>query len=275
MPIHASYLRSTPYESLFPDREARDAVLARIGAEIEQRGEGADDPGAFALLTRTRQALGELRDPTGEDDGGHTHAVLLFHAYHLRAAGALHYLPSVPVCRWAAGGSERPEAAAAGERSDGAAGREPGLPDAVYVQLPQHLFWVREDPVERPRSLDGFFWTVREGFLHLLGVVDFHPEGTALRVLPVPGAPLRDREVWLTERMREEGEDFASEIPGSELEGLHELRTTGELLKLAAWIDRFVAVHPERASLRDPQGAEAPPVAPLPSGLPYTRLGAD
>ncbi|MDT8341207.1 MAG: hypothetical protein RQ751_06815 [Longimicrobiales bacterium] len=247
MPIQDRTLRTPPYLRIFPDDRSREEVLDEIAREVEARGEGGDDPGAFTLLERTRRALAELREPGEEDDGGHTHGVLLFHAFHLRRAGAEHLLASAPVCRWAVEGAgpEGPGAAA-----DAATGE--GLPAAVYVQLPQHLFWVREAPGERPLSLDGFFWTVRGDVVHVLGVVDFQPQGGGIRVLPMPGVPLAERSTWLTGTMREGGEDFQSEIPGGEMEGLYEVRTAGELLKLAARLDRFLVRFPGAAEPLDP-----------------------
>ena len=188
MPLHDDYLRATPYERTFPDPETRDRVLDAIHDEVQQRGMGADDPGAFALLGRTREALAELRDPEGGDDGGHTHAILFFHVFHLRQAGGEHLLASVPVIRWAIEAADIP-----GEPDPG------GLPDAAYVQLPQHLFWVREDPDGRPLSLDGFFWTVTGDTLHLLGVMDLQSGGRGIRVLALPGVPYAERTLWLTD----------------------------------------------------------------------------
>ena len=251
MPLHDTTLRTPPFLRIFPDDAARNATLDEIAREVEERGMGDDDPGAFTLLTRTRQALAELREPEEADDGGHTHGVLLFHAYHLRQAGGHHLLASVPVCRWAVEGTGPDVDAPAASATGG------GLPPAAYVQLPQHLFWVREAPEERPLSLDGFFWTVRGEVVHVLGVVDFQPQGGGIRVLPLPGVLLAERDAWLTETMREEGADFRSEIPGSEMEGLYEVRTAGELLKLAARLDRFLS--------RFPGGTE-PLETPAPEG---------
>lgn len=238
MPLNDDRLRPPPYVRIFPDPAARDRLLDAIASEVTERGMGDEDPGAFAMLEQTGRAMAELRDPGTEDDGGPTHALLLFHAFHLRNAGGEHLLARIPVCRWAVEGRD----AGGGEPTDA----DPlGFPSAVYVQLPQHLFWVRDAGGERPLSLDGFFWTVRGDTLHLLGVMDvLSPEG-GLRVLPLPGVPVRDRGTWLSLAMRESGEDFRSEIPGSELEGLYELRTAGELLKLAARLDLFTARFPD------------------------------
>lgn len=260
MPLHDRFLRRTPFEQIFPDDESRTQTLDAIGREIEERGEGGDDPGAFALLTATRRALAELRDREAEDDGGHTHAILLFHAFHLQRAGLPHFLASVPACRWAVETTP-----------DGGPARDAGFPAAAYVQLPQYLFWVRESPEDRPLALDGFFWTRRGGELHLLGVVDV--PGGALRVLPLPGVPWADRETWLQETMREEGEDFRSEIPGAELEGLYEVRTAGELLKLAARLEDLLRHFPDGVVTGEAgEAKEDGPAQPVPSPLAYRAL---
>lgn len=253
MPLHDATLRTPPFLRIFPDDAARDATLDGIAREVEERGMGDDDPGAFTLLARTRQALSELREPGEGDDGGHTHGILLFHAFHLRNAGETHFLVTVPVCRWAV------------EGTGGGAREGDGLPDAAYVQLPQHLFWVRESLAERPLSLDGFFWTMRGDALHLLGVVDAQPGTGGIRVLPLPAVPWAEREVWMAETMRDGGDDFRSEIPGSEIEGLYEIRTAGELLKLAARLDHFLARFPDRAVASDGTAEGA-------AGLPVRRL---
>jgi len=264
MPLHDDYLRATPYEQTFPDPDTRDRGLNAIHDEVQQRGMGADDPGAFALLARTREALTELRDPEGGDDGGHTHAILFFHVFHLRQAGGEHLLASVPVIRWAIEAADIP-----GEPDPG------GLPDAVYVQLPQHLFWVREDPDARPLSLDGFFWTVTGDTLHLLGVMDLQSGGRGIRVLALPGVPYAERTLWLTESMRPDGADFRSDIPGAEIEGLYEVRTAGELLKLAARLDRFASLYPESLRVTSATQPGTSDQGPEPGEPRYRRLELD
>lgn len=274
MPIHDQYLRTTPWEHLLPDPDFPDRHFAAIQESLARHPVAEDDPGAFALLESTRRALVEIRDPDeGSEDAGHTHALLLFHAFHLHRQGLPHLLATVPVSRWAVEG-EAPET---GEPAGTA------FPGSVYVQLPQHLFWIREDAEERPLSLDGFFWTVRGETVHVLGVGGVGVGGGAapggFRVLPLPGVPVAEAPVWLSETMREEGEDFRSEIPGAELEGLYELRTAGELLKLASRMERFLARFPE--GVEEPpshegepgtSGGEGEQGAPVPGRPRYRRL---
>lgn len=256
MPLYDARLRTPPFLRVFPDTESRDAGLDAIAREVEEEQRDHEDPATFGLLEATRVALSRLGATDTSGDSGAMHALLLFHAYHLRRAGAEHVLASVPVCRWAV------EGAGGAEALEGA-----GFPPAAYVQLPQHLFWVRESEQERPLSLDGFFWTVCGPVLHLLGVMDVQPGEGGMRVLPLPGVPLADREAWMAEAMREGGDDFRSEIPGSELEGLYELHTAGELLKLAARLDRFAALFPGGW-----EPADVEPSAALEGSPPVRRL---
>jgi hypothetical protein len=279
MPAHDAYLRLTPYERLLPEPAFAESHFPAIRTEMDQHPEAAEDPGAFALLESSRRALAELRDPDGgAEDHGTTHALLLFHAFHLHDAGVPHLLVTVPVSRWAVegeGGASSGDKAASGAGSGpgtdaGSGAGEGGLAGAAYVQLPQHLFWIRDDDEAQPASLDGFFWTVRGSTLHLLGIAGMQGRaGEGFRVLPLPGVPLADAPVWLAETMRESGDDFRSEMPGAELEGLYELRTTGELLKLAARIDAFVRRFPPGSAV---ETAPATPEGPPPGASPYTRV---
>jgi hypothetical protein len=257
MPLNDTHLRPLPGDTVFPDAGERETTFQAIREEIEARGEGGHDPGAFALLTATRRALAQLREADDSGDGGHTHAILLFHAWHAWAAAARPRLVTVPAARWAV------ESETDGEQTrEGGPPREgAGFPAAGYVQFPQHLFWTRESEEDRPRPVDGFYWTRLDETLHLLGVVDPAATTGGVEVLPLPGVPMSDRGVWLSETMREEGDDFRSSIPGSELEGLYELRTAGELLKLAASLDHLVRRFPDAAA-----------EAETPDGDPYLRI---
>ena len=73
--------------------------------------------------------------------------------------------------------------------------------------------------------------------------------------------------------MREEGEDFRSDMPGAELEGLYEIRAAGELLKLLARAFRLADpdAEPETAPA-DPDGEAT---GPVPTRLPFRRIPLD
>ena len=59
-------------------------------------------------------------------------------------------------------------------------------------------------------------------------------ERPGLSVVALSDLPLSEACDWSGLPAREEGGDFSSSIPGSELEGLYELCSAGEALKLAA-----------------------------------------
>ncbi len=265
MPIHDAYLRKTPFERLLPDPEFFDRHLDAILAEAAERELGLDDPGAFAMLEATGAAVEELRKPDGGAAATHIHAILLFHAFQLKRAGGLHRLVSAGAARWAVETSMEPAA----ETSRPSWGAE--APGSVYWQLPQHLFWVRADADAAPTSLDGVFRTVTGDRVHVLGVMNVFDGAPGFEILPVPPAPVADLPTWATIDARgpdEDARDFESAMPGAELEGLYELRTVGELLKLVSRLERLAAAD---RSLAPTEPAESEG-RPAPSALAHERL---
>jgi len=246
MPIHDGHLRRTPFERLMPDPGFPDRHFAAIAVEAEERGVGLEDPGAFAMLETAGAAVDELRQPDANAAATHTHAILLFHAVHLERsrrrhaaggpeepAGASHGLVTAAAARWAVETTmDAEEEGAVAHLGDG---------DARYWQLPQHLFWVRVGSGEAPTSLDGFFRTVVSERIHLLGVMNVFDGADGFEILPVPPAPLADLPTWATldGRVDDDSADFESSMPGADLEGLYELRTVAELLKLVSRIERL------------------------------------
>src|SRR5690606_2919081 len=181
---------------------------------------------AFVMLAATGQALREIRGP--EDDPAliHQYGSLLYHAFHFCAAGEPLYVLQSSALRELL------------EQEPATSGWTPALrPVAAYVQLPQHLVWVRAAPGLPPESLDGFFWsrsgTERFALLLALGMRADRP---GLSVVPLTDLPVAEAAAWTTMAMREGGVDFSSSLPGSEMEGLYELRSSGEALKLAAGV---------------------------------------
>lgn len=260
MPIHDAHLRRTPFERLLPDPGFLDRHVESILAEAEERDLGLDDPGAFAMLEATGAAVEELRKPGADASTTHTHAVLLFHAVHLSRAGAPHRLVTTGAARWAVETEM--------ER-DAESRTELGSP-ALYWQLPQHLFWVRVDPEESPTSLDGIFRTVTGDRLHALGVMNVFDGAPGFEILPVPPAPLADLPTWATIEGRPGGDaaDFESSMPGADLEGLYELRTVGELLKLLSRLERLARVDGALVAAEGTEGDGRP----APSSLAHERL---
>ncbi len=152
----------------------------------------------------------------------------------MRAGRPVH-LVDVHVARFLVGGP--PTAEAVGD---------PPTP-AGYAQLPRHLFWVGggggDDAAE---PVDGFFWTVSgDGTLHLLLATGIREGRPGLGVVPLPEAPWAEADTWMAASVREAGDDFATTLPGGELEGLYSLTAAGEVLKLAARLFAYERAVPE------------------------------
>lgn len=255
MALHDDYLRRTPFELAFPDAGAARALVADIAREAEERGSDPGDPGAFVMLGTVGEFLRRLRGPDASAEAIHDYAALVFHAFHFLEAGSPVTLLGTHAARYLTGG--------------GVGAAAPVLPSAAgYVQLPRNLFWVHPAPEAAAEAVDGLFWTASGGVLHVLLAVGLHEGRPGLGVVPLPEAPLADMEAWLTAPSRPEGEDFATTLPGGEMEGLHSLTTAGEALKLLARIFAYVARFPE-ALVEGPVPPEG--AAPAPSSLPYRK----
>lgn len=260
MAIHDAFARLTPYELSFPDLAFARAHFDAIREEAEARGTDLGDPTAFVLLAAAGQALQEIRGTDDDPALIRQYGALLYHAFHFHAAGE----PLVLV-----------RAAALRPLLDGHGGREgwvPALdPPAGYAQLPQHLVWVRALEGDPPESLDGFFWTrASEGRFGLLLALGMRGERPGVSVVPLDDLPVEDADGWTRMQMREGGEDFASSLPGSELEGLYELQSAGEALKLAARV--LAALDGAGMSTRVPPDPDAHGARP--SALSYRILDA-
>jgi hypothetical protein len=269
MPVHDRYARLTPFERTLPDPGFPDRHFAAVEAEARERGVALADPGVFAMLGAAITALEELKAPGERDDEALTRlAALLFHAFHHHRAGRPVLLVRTGVVRYLV---DTPPA-------DGGRPTEAGLPASAYVQLPQHLVWTRADEQERPRSLDGFFWTLPgDGTVHLLAVAGLLEERTGFTVIPLPGVPLEDAPLWSRADMRSGDQtDFATDLPGSEHEGLYEVRTAGELLKLGARLDAYLTRFPDAVRAAEPV-TESPEngSAPRPSALVHSIVTLD
>lgn len=185
------------------------------------------------------------------------YGVLAFHAVPFQREGCVVLLLDTALCRALAGSW------------DGGGAPVPPAP-AGYVQLPRQLFWARALGDAPPEPVDGFFWTVAAGeVLHLLLVAGMRDGRPGLSVVPVAEAPLADAPTWLHAAVREEGTDFATTLPGGELQGLYSLTAAGEALKLAARLFAHLSATPgaARAGDRGPEGA-----SPAPSRLAYRRV---
>jgi hypothetical protein len=92
-----------------------------------------------------------------------------------------------------------------------------------------------------------------------------------LSVVPVAELPIADVGDWAAMEMREGGGDFTSTMPGAQLDGLYELRSTGEALKLAARVLRGL----DHGRLSEPGTAPAGAEGPKATGLAYRTLGSE
>ncbi len=254
MPVHDAYARLTPFEIAFPDGAER--LVRTVLEESDVRG----DPGdvrTFLTSPAVGAVLEELRaDGTGTDRV-RSFGMLAYHAFHFARAGKPVLLVETSVARRLTEGP--------------GVGDEPRLPsEAGYLQLPQHLFWA---PCAggSPESVDGFFWTrAPHGMLRLLLAMGVRRDRPGLVVAPVADAPWRDAAQWVDARARPEGADFASSMPGSEIEGLHGLESAGEVLKLLARVLAYVQRVPSALVAGRP--GEAPPEGPPASRLAYERI---
>lgn len=255
MPFHDAYLRTTPFELAFPDGSPQLGRMADIAEEAASRGADTGDLGAFAMMGAVNGALRELGGPEATADAIIQYAALLFHAFHLHGTCGVTYLVEAPVCRFLVEGPVR--------------GGAPSPPaPSGYVQLPRNLFWIHADSSAPAEAVDGLFWTASEGRLHVLlvsGVLEGRP---GMGVVPLPEAPLDEAAAWVGSPMRAAGDDFATTLPGGELEGLYSFTTAGEVLKLLARFFAYVAAVPDAVTEEAPPGGER---TPAPSSLAYLR----
>jgi hypothetical protein len=255
MAIHDAYPRITPYELALPDPEEAGTLMDRVDAEAEEAG-GVDDLQGFMLLGSVGRFLRDLRPAEAHGEALHQYASLAYHVWRFHRAGRPFWLLTTHAARYLVDGSPAPG--------------PPTLPEeAGYLQLPRHLFWVQPGPDEAPEPVDGFFWhRSAAGVFHVLLAMGIREGRAGLGVVPVADAPWADAGRWLDASVRPDGEDFATTLPGGELEGLYSLAAAGEPLKLLArtfaYLDRF----PDAVSAAEPREPdEAAEGAPLPSRL--------
>jgi len=271
MRLHDLWLRVTPYELALPGRAFVEEHFPSILSEVESRGVDSADPGRFVLLAAVGQALKEIRGEEEPPELIHQHGALLFHAWHFWRAGEPAFLLGTAAAR-----------ELTGPRRKVPTGWRPALPaPAGYLQFPLHLFWVQHGEGSPPESVDGLFWAQgAEGSLSLLLVSGVIRDRPGFAVVDLPPFPLEGAGEWVNTRVRGEGEgeDFATALPGGEMDRLHSLETGGEVVKL--WV-RFLLLldrSPERLGTleRSPGGEvglERDPSSPYPSVLPWRRVG--
>jgi hypothetical protein len=269
MSLHDEYARLTPIEVAFPDRTVLGELSAAVGKEAERRGVDDTTPEAFMTLSVVAELARTMRGPDASPESTVPFAMLLYHGAHFVRAGSPLYLIGT--------GATRELVSAAPEH---------GVPTAPvtagYLQLPQHLVWTRASRSggsAAPESVDGVHWTLSgSGILHALPVSGLLPDRPGFGALPLPPAPIADAHQWLDAAVRASGDDFASSLPGGELDQLYEVEAAGEVLKLLA---RFFVLLDSAAGLLEPcpgpepsgpGAAEHSAGSPRPSALPYTRV---
>jgi hypothetical protein len=263
MPIHDSFARITPYELLLPDEGFADRRFPLIEEEATERKAELTNPDRFALLAEAGAILRELRGEGDDPQLIHQFGILLFHAFHFWKEGLPFYYLETPATRYLV--EQGPESGDWTAALPGPAG---------YLQLPQHLVWIPGGDGDPPESLDGLFWTFPdEENLSLLIVMGIRKDRPGLSVVPLPTLPLQAAGEWAAMKVRPEGEDFASSLPGAEIENLYSVAAGAEAVKLAMrvfwYLDVFPACVAEGARVPEgPAGEEGP----TPSSLESRRI---
>ena len=262
MPFHDEYARITPFELAFPDREQAEGLVTDVRAEAEIRGADVQDWGAFNMLASVAGFLQKLREPDAPPEAFMDYGALAYHAYHFLAADSPVFVVGTHVARYLVEGVPDADHVEAPAR-------------AGYAQLPRHLFWIHSGAEgDAAEAVDGFFWFLGDdGLLRLLLAVGMREGRPGLGVVRMPEVPFADAPTWLGADIRADGRDFATTLPGGELEGLYSLTTSGEVLKLAARLFAYMAGVPESVGpVSREDAAEAPAGQPAPSALPFRSV---
>ena len=257
MSLHDEYARTTPFEVAFPDRGRFDALVVSVADEAAARGTDPTVPDAFVAFASVGAFLSEIHGEETPRVALLELGALTFHAVHFVRAGCPLFLLET----------------AASRHLVAAAPLGSPVPPAVagYVQLPQHLFWTSGVEGGAPESVDGMFWTAsREGRLHVLPIVGLRPDRPGFGALSLPDAPLAHAERWVHATIRERGGDYASVLPGADLDGLYAIESAGEVLKLLARFFAHVARTPAAIEMPDTASTNGP----RPSALPFTHVKA-
>jgi hypothetical protein len=268
MSLHDEYARITPFELAFRDRASAESLVKAVDEESAGRGADIEAPHAFVTMGAVAAFVRGIEGPEAPPGAIHQYGALAFHGVHFMKASCPLYLLTTHVARCLVEGSP---------------GRDATPPSSAgYLQLPQHLFWSSDGG---PQSIDGIFWTTtRGGALHTLMATGVRTDRSGLGVVPLPEAPMRAATDWLTMDVRGDGSDFASELPGAELDHLYELQSSGEVFKIlvrffayAADVPQALEAHPPASQphLSTPQparGNASTSPSPVASALPYVRV---
>ena len=264
MAVRDAYARFTPYELLLPDAGFPDRHFPGIGGEAAERGVDTGNPAAFLTLGAVQGALAELRGDDAGPEAAYDHGGVLYFAYHMwRTEGGV-VLARRGTLRALLGGGGEADLRGGSSWTEDLRGR------AGYVQLPMHLVWVEEARNGPPESVDGFFWAGDgTGALHLALIAGMRGDRPGYAVVAVPPQPLEVLPGWVSGPAREDGADFATSLPGGELDGLLGIRTPAEVFRLAALVlGRMVRGPREMCEPRSSVAAGEP----RPSALPFAAL---
>jgi hypothetical protein len=263
MSLHDAYARMTPFEIAFPDSTVLDDLARAVMEEATARRVDPELPGVFITLGSVDDFVRDVLSPEDPEGALLRYGGLIFHAVHFVRADRPLYLADTSVAR---------------RLVDDVPGADPQPPaSAGYLQLPQHLFWMAGTEKGAPESLDGLFWFASEkGVIHVLPITSVLPDGPGFGAVPLPEAPLGDAPAWLDADMREGADDYASTLPGHDIDGLYSVETAGEILKLLARFFAYLGSTPAaHETALGPDGSaprEASSEGPRPSALPYTRV---
>ena len=254
MSLHDAYARLTPFEVLFRSPAEAEALAEAVAEEAAGRGVDVSEPHAFVTMGAVTTFLRGIQGETASPESIHPYGALAWHALHFARSGFPLYLLDTSAARYLVEGSPP--------------GTQEGPGRSGYLQLPQHLFWT-EAASGVPEPVDGIFWKVTEpDALHVLVVTGLRQDRSALGVVALPRAPASAVASWVAIDARGDGSDFASAMPGSDLDVLYAFRTSGEIFKLLARFFAYATAVPEALV---PRGATTGG-APEPSVLPFVRV---
>lgn len=257
MTLHDSYARFTPYELAFPTLDRLVELIVRIEEEANNQGVDLSDLNTFLAMGTVDAFVREIQGSNAPPKTVHQYITLVFHAVHFHQAGCPIYLLSENVTR---------------DLVKNHQGGQPTPPESSgYMQLPQHLLWISDVDSSAPESIDGIFWVLSSHeTLHSLLIAGLRPERPGFTIVPVPEAPVSDASSWVGAVVRNGMDDFSSQLPGSELDQLHALETSGEVLKLLARFFAYVSSVQDISKMVNPRASDQ--MDPAPSALPYFRV---
>lgn len=259
MLFHDAYLRRTPWELAFATAEGAKALPEAVRREAAERGVEPTDPHAFLTLECVTRFVRDVRGPDVQRVALVEYGRLVYHAVHFSDPGRSVLLAATGVARELASAEWT--------------GPAPDLPAASgYVQLPRHLFWIRPEGQGPAEPVDGWFWTAAAtGDLHVLVIAGLREDRGGFVAVPVPEAPWADAAAWSRARVRPDGGDFGSTLPGGELGELYSIEMAGEVLKLTARLFGRVTAEEEPA-MRGAAASDAEEDGPPRSELSYVRV---